>query len=66
MQTALTILPYLIGLNLAAVLVVLFAGLGTMTQGKSRLGNMMMRWRVGLQASCIALFVLYVVLLRTA
>jgi hypothetical protein len=64
MQTVLTILPYLIGLNLAAVLIVLFRGLGTMTQGKSHQSNMMMRWRVGLQASCIALFVLYFVLMR--
>jgi hypothetical protein len=66
MQTALTILPYLIGLNLAAVLIVLFKGLGTMTQGKSREGNIMMRWRVGLQASCIVLFLLYVALMRLA
>lgn len=64
MQTALTILPYLIGLNLAAVLLVLFRGLGSMTQGKSRQSNTMMRWRIGLQASCIVLFLLYVALMR--
>lgn len=64
MQIALKILPYLIGLNLAAVLVVLFKGLGTMTQGKSRDGNIMMRWRIGLQASCVVLFLLYVGLMR--
>lgn len=64
MQIALTVLPYLIGLNLIAVLIALFTGLGSMTQGKSRQGNVMMRWRVGLQASCIALFMLYVLLMR--
>ncbi len=61
-----TVLPYLIGLNLAAVLVILFTGLGSMTQGKSRQSNILMRWRVGLQASCIALLVLYFALMRFA
>lgn len=64
MSILLTVLPYLIGLNLAAVLVVLFTGLGSMTQGKSRQSNVMMRWRVGLQASCIVLLVLYFALRR--
>jgi len=64
MSILLTVLPYLIGLNLAAVLVVLFTGLGSMTQGKSRQSNIMMRWRVGLQASCIVLLVLYFALQR--
>ncbi|MBM3538714.1 MAG: twin transmembrane helix small protein [Alphaproteobacteria bacterium] len=60
----LTVLPYLIGLNLAAVLVILFTGLGSMTQGTGRRSNTLMRWRVGLQASCVALFLLYVALMR--
>lgn len=64
MSILLTVLPYLIGLNLAAVLVILFTGLGSMTQGKSRQSNVLMRWRVGLQASCIALLVLYFALTR--
>lgn len=66
MSILLTVLPYLIGLNLAAVLVILFTGLGSMTQGKSRQSNILMRWRVGLQASCIALLVLYFALMRLA
>lgn len=64
MTILLTVLPYLIGLNMAAVLVILFTGLGSMTQGKSRQSNILMRWRVGLQASCIALLLLYFVLMR--
>ena len=64
MQILLTVLPYLIGLNLAAVLVILFTGLGSMTQGKSHKSNILMRWRVGLQASCIVLLVLYFTLQR--
>lgn len=64
MSILLTVLPYLIGLNLAAVLVILFTGLGSMTQGKSRQSNTLMRWRVGLQASCILLLVTYFALVR--
>jgi hypothetical protein len=64
MSILLTVLPYLIGLNLAAVLIVLFTGLGGMGRGDARRGNILMRWRIGLQASCIALFLLYVALMR--
>jgi hypothetical protein len=66
MSILLTILPYLIGLNLAAVLIILFTGLGGMGRGDARRSNILMRWRVGLQASCIALFLLYVALMRLA
>ena len=64
MSILLTALPYLIGLNLAAVLIILFTGLGGMGRGDARRGNILMRWRIGLQASCIALFLLYVALMR--
>ena len=66
MSILLTALPYLIGLNLAAVLIILFTGLGGMGRGDARRGNILMRWRIGLQASCIALFLLYVALMRLA
>lgn len=56
------ILPYLIGTALAAVLLVLFAGVITMARGgefNRKYGNLLMRWRVGLQLLAILLVVLF-------
>ncbi len=62
MTIALTVLPYLIGISLFAVLATLFTGLVSMTRGgtfNARYGNKLMRLRVLLQAVTIALLMLY-------
>jgi hypothetical protein len=67
MRALTSILPYLIGISLAAVVVTLLTGLFTMARGgdfNRRYGNRLMRLRVGLQALTIVLFLLYVVLVR--
>jgi hypothetical protein len=63
MQTALAVLPYLIGLAMIGVVVSLFAGLFSMARG-SRASNTLMRWRVGTQATAIILAVIYFLLLK--
>lgn len=68
MNIIITVLPYLIGLSLIAVLATLLFGLGTMTRGgdfNKRYGNKVMRWRVILQAVTIVLFVAYFLLTRS-
>jgi hypothetical protein len=68
MNMLVAVLPYLIGLSLAAVLATLLFGLGTMAKGgefNKQHGNQVMRWRVILQAVTIALFVLYFLLTQT-
>lgn len=67
MSFLIAVLPYLIGLGLLAVVVTLFAGFTSMTRGgelNARWGNKLMRWRVITQAVTIALFLVYIVLLR--
>lgn len=67
MQAALAVLPYLIGLGLVAVVVTLFAGFTSMTRGgefNARWGNRLMRYRVITQAATVALFLLYILLMR--
>jgi hypothetical protein len=66
-QTLITILPYLIGANLLAVVATLFSGLASMSKGGAfnrRHGNKLMRWRVGLQALVVVLFIIYMLLTR--
>ncbi len=67
MQILIDVLPYLIGTTLLAVLATLFTGVVGMAKGgefNRRYGNRLMRLRVGLQALTIALFLLYVMLVR--
>lgn len=67
MQTLVTVLPYLIGLSLLAVLVVLFAGLVAMArsgEANRRRSNILMRWRVATQATALILVALYFLLTR--
>jgi hypothetical protein len=63
MQTALAVLPYLIGLAMIGVVISLFAGLFSMARG-SRASNTLMRWRVGTQAAAIILAAIYFLLLK--
>lgn len=65
MQILIAVLPYLIGLSLAAVVAVLITGLVAMSKGgefNKRYGNKLMRLRVIIQGVTIALFMLYIVL----
>lgn len=67
MQFLIAILPYMIAASLVAVLATLFTGLFSMARSdefNQRHGNHLMRLRVGLQALTIALFLLYVLLVR--
>jgi hypothetical protein len=68
MQILITVLPWLIGLALFGVIGVLFAGLITMARGgeaNRRRSNLLMRWRVGTQATAIILIAIYFLLTRT-
>lgn len=65
MTILLTVLPYLIGLSLFAVVATLFTGLFSMSKGgefNKRYGNKLMRLRILLQAVTIALFMTYMLL----
>lgn len=65
MTILLTVLPYLIGLSLFAVVATLFTGLISMSKGgefNKRYGNKLMRLRIILQAVTIALFMTYMLL----
>lgn len=67
MQILIAVLPWLIGAALVAVVIILFMGLFTMAKGGERdrrYSNKLMRWRVGTQATAIALLVLYFLLTR--
>lgn len=67
MSSLVAVLPYAIGLCLAAVVITLFTGLAAMSGGDAQermRSNRLMRWRVGLQALTIALLLLYVALTR--
>ena len=62
METLVAILPYLIGVALVAVVAVLFTGVFAMGRGgafNARYGNLLMRFRVGLQAVAVLLLVLF-------
>jgi hypothetical protein len=66
-QTLITVLPYLIGATLVAVVMTLFSGLTSMSKGgdfNRRHGNRLMRLRVALQALAVLLFVVYMLLTR--
>ena len=61
------VLPYLLGVALAATVVVLFAGVVAMNRGgkfNARYGNKLMRARVILQGVAIALLTLFVLVSR--
>lgn len=65
MSMILSILPYLIGLSAVSTLLVLVAGLVTMATSVSahdKYGNLLMRWRVGLQTATVALLALMIAL----
>ncbi len=64
-DTLSTILEVLVYVAMAAVVVVLFMGLGTIGKsGKDKMrGNRLMRWRVGLQFVAIALLAVLVFVL---
>jgi hypothetical protein len=66
-QILITVLPWLIGAALVAVVGVLFTGLITMARSgedNRRRSNVLMRWRVGTQAGAVMLIVLYFLLTR--
>ena len=68
MQSLVTVLPWLIGAAVIAVVGVLFAGLVTMArtgEENRRRSNVLMRWRVGTQAVAVFLIVIYFLLTRT-
>ena len=59
------VMPYLIGLSLAAVLMTLFAGAISMSRGgafNDRWGNRLMRLRVATQAVAVGLLLLFYLL----
>lgn len=61
------VFPMLIAVSLAAVLVVLLAGVVGMLRGGAfnrRYGNALMRLRVGAQAAAVALIVIYALFVR--
>lgn len=61
-----TLLQILTPLALAAVILVLFMGLGNMMRGTSpNLSQKLMRWRVGLQFGAIIIAMVLVFLLRS-
>jgi hypothetical protein len=67
MSALLTVLPYLIGLGLVCVVLVLLAGLVTMTKGgefNARYGNKLMQLRVATQAGTVALILLYLLIMH--
>ena len=56
------ILPYMIVVAMIATAIVLFEGMSTMAShnpDREHIGNVMMRWRVGLQGLTLALLVLF-------
>lgn len=62
----LTLLQILTPLAFAAVVLVLFMGLGNMLRGSSpSLSQKLMRWRVGLQFGAIVIAMVLVLLLRS-
>ncbi len=68
MEALQAIFPMLIGVALAAVLLVLATGLVAMFRGgefNRKYGNKLMRLRVGLQALAVLLMVLFVALIKS-
>ena len=68
MEALRAIFPMLIGIALAAVLVVLAVGLVAMFRGgefNRKYGNKLMRLRVALQALAVLLMVLFVALIKS-
>ena len=65
-DTLATILEVLVYVAMAAVVVVLFMGLGTIGKGgkDGMRGNRLMRWRVGLQLAAVALLAILVFVLK--
>ena len=68
-DTLSTIIEVAIYLLMAAVVVVLFMGLGTIGKGAKAgtdgmRGNRLMRWRVGLQLAAVALLAILVFVLK--
>ncbi len=64
-----TILPYLIGISLAAVVLVLAGGVVSMFRGGAfnlRWGNRLMRARVALQALAILLILAFAALIQNS
>jgi hypothetical protein len=67
MTIAISVLPYVIWALALGVVGVLFVGLFSMAKGgefNRRYANVLMRWRVGLQAATVTLFVIYLFLIR--
>ncbi len=62
-----TLLTVLVGLAMLGTVGVLFAGLIGLARGgeNARLSNILMRWRVALQAVALILFVILLSLLRS-
>jgi hypothetical protein len=62
----LTLFQILTPLALAAVILVLFLGLGNMARGTSpNLSQKLMRWRVGLQFGALVIAMILVLLMRS-
>ena len=65
MSDLIFILPYIIGAFAVATLAVLVAGLVTMAGSENmhdKYGNVLMRWRVGLQGVTLTLLALHIAL----
>lgn len=63
-----TILSALLVLTLIAVTVVLFMGIGSMSRGgefNRKYGNLLMRWRIGLQALAVIIIIAIVYVSQT-
>lgn len=68
MASFIAVMPYLIGLSLAAVLMSLFAGVFAMSRGgafNDRWGNLLMRLRVVTQGIAVGLLLLFFLLTQT-
>ena len=65
-DTLATILEVLVYIAMAAVVVVMFMGLGTIGKGgkDGMRSNRLMRWRVGLQLAAVALLAILVFVLK--
>ncbi len=67
MTFLLALMPWLIGVTMAAVLGILISGVVTMGRhgaDRQRQANRLMRWRVGTQLAAVLLVGLYVLLLH--
>ncbi|MFO0995761.1 MAG: twin transmembrane helix small protein [Alphaproteobacteria bacterium] len=67
MDTLAAVFPYLIGLGLASVLIVLLTGIVSMLRGgefNRRYGNKLMRLRVATQGVTILLFAIFMLFIK--